>query len=61
MFQTDPRPTDDVFCQFTIPYAKREVLNESDKKNVVEEQQATNPQVVSFYLFFIFKGFIFAF
>ncbi|KHJ79655.1 hypothetical protein OESDEN_20694 [Oesophagostomum dentatum] len=48
----DPKPTEDVFYKFDIPYPKRESLPDADIKkslamNIVDDQnqQATNPQV----------------
>lgn len=48
----DPKPTEDVFYKFEIPYPKRESLPDADIKkslamNIVDDQnqQATNPQV----------------
>ncbi|RCN38184.1 kinase domain protein [Ancylostoma caninum] len=51
-FKMDPKPTEDVFYKFEIPYPKRESLPDADIKkslamNIVDDQnqQATNPQV----------------
>ncbi|VDN32818.1 unnamed protein product [Cylicostephanus goldi] len=51
-FKMDPKPTEDVFYKFDIPYPKRESLPDADIKkslamNIVDDQnqQATNPQV----------------
>ncbi|VDK58874.1 unnamed protein product [Cylicostephanus goldi] len=50
-FKMDPKPTEDVFYKFDIPYPKRESLPDADIKkslamNIVDDQnqQATNPQ-----------------
>uniref|UniRef100_A0A1I7X6F8 Protein kinase domain-containing protein n=1 Tax=Heterorhabditis bacteriophora TaxID=37862 RepID=A0A1I7X6F8_HETBA len=56
-FKTDPKPTEDVFYKFEIPYPKRESLPDAEIKkslamNAVDDQnqQATNPQVYTFFL-----------
>lgn len=62
--QMDPKPTEDVFYKFEIPYPKRESLPDADIKkslamNIVDDQnqQATNPQV-SFYRIFLHVWFL---
>ncbi|PAV89892.1 hypothetical protein WR25_15209 isoform F [Diploscapter pachys] len=47
-FKTDPKPTEDVFYKFDIPYPKRDYLPENDVKKshaMPTEEQNTNPPV----------------